>query len=371
MRSVLVTGANGFIGKNMVEALSRRDETTVLTFDINDDVSSLKSSLQRADIVFHFAGVNRPKNVDEFDLGHAGLTQTIVSLINEYGNKLPIVMSSSIQADLDNPYGLSKKKAENILFEYSKKTGASVYIYRLTNVFGKWCRPNYNSVVATFCHNISHGLDITISDRNKAIELVYIDDVVASFLSILDGKLAVTPGQFVTVMPSYKMTLGNLADLIYQFRDIRKTLVLPDFSDDFVKCLYATYLSYLDKSEFSYSLDIKTDKRGCLAELIKSEHIGQIFVSKSHAGIIRGHHYHNTRVEKFCVIKGNAVIKFRHILNDEVIPYYVSGDKFEVVDIPPGYTHSIENLSNDEMIVLFWTDQIFNPDKTDTYFKEV
>jgi UDP-2-acetamido-2,6-beta-L-arabino-hexul-4-ose reductase len=371
MKTVLVTGANGFIGKNLVEALSRQKETTVLTFDITDDISCLKSSLHKADIIFHLAGVNRPKNIDEFEQGHAGLTQTIISLLNEYGKKIPLAMSSSIQADLDNPYGISKKKAENILLEYSKRTGASVYIYRLTNVFGKWCRPNYNSVVATFCHNISHGLDITISDRNKAIDLVYINDVVESFLSILDGKLALIPGQFVTVMPSYTVTLGKLSEMIYQFRDIRSTLVLPDFSDAFVKCLYATYLSYLDKSDFSYSLDIKTDKRGCLTELIKSEHIGQIFVSKSHGGIIRGNHYHDTKVEKFCVIKGDAIIKFRHILNDEVIPYHVSGDKFEVVDIPPGYTHSIENLSNDEMIVLFWTDQIFNPDKTDTYFEEV
>jgi UDP-2-acetamido-2,6-beta-L-arabino-hexul-4-ose reductase len=371
MKTVLVTGAHGFIGKNLVEALSRQNETNVLTFAVNDDISSLKPSLQKADIIFHLAGVNRPKNVDEFEQGHAGLTQKIISLLGECGKKPSIVMSSSVQADLGNPYGASKKKAERILREYSDKTGAPVYIYRLTNVFGRWCKPNYNSVVATFCHNISHGLDITISDKSKKIELIYIDDVVASLIDILHNKMKLAPGQYVTVTPTYKITLGDLAGKIYQLRDVRKTLMMPDFSDNFMKCLYATYLSYLDKSDFSYGLDIKTDSRGCLTELIKSEYLGQIFVSKSHAGIIRGNHYHNTKVEKFCVIKGKAVIKFRHILSDEILSYHVSGDRLELVDIPPGYTHSIENLSDDEMIVLFWTDQIFNPEKMDTYYEEV
>lgn len=371
MKTVLVTGSKGFIGKNLLEAFSRREDVETISFDIEDDPAALKSALGKADIVYHLAGVNRPKNVEDFEPGNTGLTRTIISLLREMDKKPAIVMPSSTQAVLDNPYGISKKKAEDILIEFSNETGADVYIFRLTNVFGKWSRPNYNSVVATFCHNISHGLDIIISDSEKELELVYIDDVIASFIKILNNSENTTKYKILDVKPSYLITLGDLADKIYEIRDIRKTLVVPDLSDNFMKCLYATYLSYLDKDNFSYPLDIKTDNRGSLFELIKSEHFGQIFVSKTHGGIIRGNHYHNTKIEKFCVIQGNALIKFRHILGDEVLSYPVSGEKPEVVDIPPGYTHSIENLSDSEMIVLFWADQIFDFEEPDTYFCEV
>jgi len=255
--------------------------------------------------------------------------------------------------------------------EYSREKDVKIYIYRFPNVFGKWCRPNYNSVVATFCHNISHGLDILISGVNKKLELVYVDDVVAEFLNVLSQEREDKGEYYHKIERTFKITLGELAEKIYQLKDVRKTLVVPDLSDDFMKCLHATYLSYLDKDDFSYKLDLKTDQRGALAELIKSEQFGQIFVSTSHKGIIRGNHYHNTKVEKFCVLKGKAVIKLRHIFEDEVLSYYVSGEQIEVIDIPPGYTHSIENLGNDEMIVLFWANQIFDPNKTDTYFEEV
>lgn len=371
MKTVLVTGSEGFIGKNLLEALSRQKDIKIIGFDAEDDITSISQFFRDVDVIYHLAGVNRPENIQEFEKGNTGLTQKIISLLDEYDKKPAIVMSSSIQADLDNPYGTSKKKAEDILFDYGKRTGAPVYIYRLTNVFGKWSRPNYNSVVATFCHNISHGLDINISDRNKELELVYIDDVVAAFVDILSSEQRFNTDPYLTIKPTYTVTLGDLADKIYRLRDIRKTLLMPDLSDDFMKRLHSTYLSYLDKGDFSYSLDMKIDNRGCLAELMKSDNFGQIFISKTHAGIIRGNHYHNTKIEKFCVIHGKAVIKLRHILSDEVLFYHVSGDELAVVDIPPGYTHSIENLSGSEMIVLFWANQLFDSQRPDTYYCEV
>ena len=248
MKTVLVTGSQGFIGRNLVEALSRQDGIKITSFTAADNITTLKSLLEDVDIIYHLAGVNRPVKLEEFPQVNTGLTQTIVSLLSEK-NKMPaIVISSSTQAELDNPYGISKKKAEDILIDYGKRTGASIYIYRLTNVFGKWCRPNYNSVVATFCHNISHGLDITISDRNKVLELVYIDDVVNSFLNIIDtNEKPAVP--YVTIRRTYKITLGELADNIYKFRDMGKTLNITDISDDFRKCLYTTYLSYLDAKD--------------------------------------------------------------------------------------------------------------------------
>ena len=370
MKNVLVTGSKGFVGKNLLVALSRRDNIKVLGFDVDDDVTTLDRYLHRADIVYHLAGVNRPQNIAEFASGNTGLTQTIVSLLAEYGRKPAIVMSSSTQAEMDNPYGISKKAAEDAVFAYELDTGAPVYVYRFTNVFGKWSRPNYNSVVSTFCHNIAHDLPITISDPAREMELVYIDDIVAEFIRIFDGSV---PGSqtCMAATPTYRITLQELADKIFQFRDIRKTLVIPDLSDNFTRKLHATYLSYLDEEDFSYPLDIKTDNRGALAELIKSAQFGQMFVSRTHGHITRGNHYHDTKIEKFCVLQGEAVIRFRHILDSEVIEYRVSGNKWEVVDIPPGYTHNIENLSDCEMIVLFWANQIFDPEKPDTYFVPV
>lgn len=248
MKTVLVTGSRGFIGKNLVEALSRRDGIETTSFTSDDDIQTLKSLLGDVDIIYHLAGVNRPVKIEEFTRGNTGLTQTIVSLLSAIHKTPTIVMSSSTQAELDNPYGISKRKAEDILIDYGKRTRTPVYIYRLTNVFGKWCRPNYNSVVATFCHNIAHGLDITISDRTKVLELVYIDDVVSSFLNILDGneKPAVP---YVAIKRTYKIPLGELADKIYKCRDIGKTLEIRDIPDDFMKCLYVTYLSYLDNKD--------------------------------------------------------------------------------------------------------------------------
>lgn len=371
MKKVLITGVKGFIGKNLFETLLRRTDVEITGYDLNDDASKFPQLLKEADIIFHLAGVNRPSDVVEFESGNFNFTQEMVALLKKGGKKPVIVMASSTQAALDNPYGRSKNQAEQVLFKYGLECGAKTFIYRLTNVFGKWCKPNYNSVVATFCHNICRNMAITIADPNKNLELVYIDDVVAEFEGILDGKESPVSGTFLAVQPTYTVSLGDLAEKLYRIRAIRETLVIPDLADDFMRKLHATYLSYLDENNFSYHLDSKIDNRGLLAELIKSPNFGQMFVSKTFSGITRGNHYHNSKIEKFCVLQGTAVIKFRNIFSNEVLSYHVSGDKLEVVDIPPGYTHSIENLSDGEMIVLFWANQIFDPKKPDTYYLEV
>jgi UDP-2-acetamido-2,6-beta-L-arabino-hexul-4-ose reductase len=370
VKTILITGSKGFIGKNLISALSRENDIIIRTFDVDDDPGLLESHLKEVDFIYHFAGVNRPQNTEEFSIGNAQSTATLVENLEKSGRCVPILLTSSIQAERDNPYGKSKKAAEDILIDYKKKTGAPIYLYRLPGVFGKWSRPNYNTVVATFCHNIARDLEINISDPNNEIELVYIDDVVRHFTGHLkkghdDNKV------FYEMDRTFKVTLGELSAKIYSIWDIRKTLRVPDLSDYFTRCLYATYLSFLDARDFSYSLDLKTDNRGSLFELIKSKHFGQIFLSKTHKGIIRGNHYHDSKVEKFCVIQGSAVIRFRNILNGDVIEYQVSDKKIEVVDIPPGYTHHIENIGDGEMIVLFWANQIFNPDNPDTYFLPV
>lgn len=387
MKTVFITGARGFIGKNLVAALSRNKELVINTFDVEDDPSLLEASLMKADFVYHFAGVNRPQNPEEFKTGNVDSTASVAAILEKAGRKVPILLTSSIQAERDDPYGVSKKAAEEILIDYNRRTGAPIFIYRLPGVFGKWSRPHYNTVVATFCHNIARGLEIMISDPDHEIELVYIDDVIRHFMGHLDKHPRSTQGlqdrppfpaatgrdegRYFRIDTTFTVKLGDLAAKIFSLRDIRTTLRVPDLSDYFMRCLNATYLSFLDSNDLSYSLDLKTDDRGSLFELIKSEHFGQIFVSKSFKGITRGNHCHDSKVEKFCVIQGKAVIKFRHILSNDVIEYHVSDEKIEVVDIPPGYTHNIENIGDGEMIVLFWANQIFDPDKPDTYFMGV
>ena len=370
---VLVTGSEGFIGKNLIVRLQELDKVAIKSFDKEDDIDTLKKYLKESDIVFHFAGVNRPKKVEEFEKVNAGLTTTLVELLEEMDNKIPIVITSSIQAELDNPYGKSKKIAEDELINYAKKNSVPVYIYRLPNVFGKWSRPNYNSVVSTFCYNISHNLDITISNPKKELELVYIDDITDEFISLLNREDKDFHKHYYNIKRTFMVTLGELADKLYKIKEVRKTLIVPDLSDDFMKALHATYLTYLDKDDFSYEMDSKEDKRGNFTELIKSDSFGQVSISGSRKGVVRGNHYHNTKNEKFCVIKGKAVIKFRNILDDKIIPYYVSDKKIEIVDIPPGYTHSIENLTegDGEMILLIWANEIFDSENPDTYYCEV
>ncbi len=370
MKNILVTGAAGFIGKNLVTALERIEDVKVSTCGRNDDRSVLDKALLEADVIFHLAGVNRPESDEEFAQGNAGLTSYITEFLQRENKAARVVLPSSSQAALDNPYGLSKKAAEDAVLEYHRKTGAAVAVYRLPGVFGKWSRPDYNTVVATFCHNIARGLDISISNPDHELELVYIDDVVAEFIRHL-GDYGDADRQRYTVARTFRVTLGDLEDRIYQLHAIRGTLVIPDLADDFMKCLHATYLSFLPEDDFSYPVKLFTDKRGWLFELIKSEHFGQIFVSKTLPGITRGDHYHDTKLEKFCVIRGQGIIRFRHIHSDKILKYPVDGKTITVVDIPPGYTHSIENNGDMEMICLFWANQVFDPETPDTCWEKV
>lgn len=382
MKSILITGAKGFIGRNLCVALKRRVDMTaieIIEYDIDSPPGLLEEGLSRADVVYHLAGVNRPERVEEFAAGNFDLTRQICATLARLGRRPFLLLSSSMQARLENPYGVSKRRAEEEIFAFGKETGAAVAVFRLPGVFGKWCRPNYNSVVATFCHNIARDLPIQISDPANEIELVYIDDVVQAFMDEAEGAPQVnaapavarpTPfmdGFYFRVQPTYHITLRALAEQIRSFRESRATLAVPDVSDPFVHALYGTYLSYLPTDDFAYALTQRTDPRGELAELLKSPHIGQIFVSRTRPGITRGHHYHDTKVEKFVVLEGEAVIRFRHILGGDIIEYPVSGREFRVVDIPPGYTHSIENVGQNDLIVLFWADEIFVPERPDTF----
>jgi len=364
---ILVTGAKGFIGKNLIVALKRRGEFDVIDYDLDSSEGLLEEGLAKTDVIYHLAGVNRPERATDFMEGNVDLTRQVCETLRRLGRTPLLLLSSSAQAALDNPYGLSKRQAEEVAFAFGRETGASVFVFRLLGVFGKWCRPNYNSVVATFCHNIARDLPIAISDSTKEIELVYVDDVVRSFIGIMDSRLPVSDGKYCLVEPTYRITLGVLAETIRGFRDSRVNLALPDMSDRFLRALYATYISYLPVDAFLYALTQRTDPRGELAELLKSPHFGQIFVSRTRPGITRGNHYHDTKVEKFVVLEGDAVIRFRHILGGDVIEYPVSGREFRVVDIPPGYAHSIENIGQNDLIVLFWADEIFDPDISDTF----
>jgi len=364
-RKVVVTGAKGFIGRHLMEALNRRLAVEVRGFDIDSSPEVLAEALRETDVVFHLAGVNRPERVEEYEEGNHLFTKKLCVVLEEADRTPMVVFSSSIQVELDNPYGKSKLRAEEALRDWSKRTGVAVAIFRLKNVFGKWCRPNYNSVVATFCYNVARGLPISISDPAKKIELIYIDDVISAFLYCLDR--APHGYEYRDVSPSFVITLGDLARQIEMFRDSRHSLLLPDFSDPFLKRLYATYISYLEENDFAYQLTIREDARGELAEFLKQAHFGQIFISRTKPGITRGNHFHHTKVEKFLVVDGDAVIRFRRIDGTDIIEYRVSGKDFKVVDIPPGYTHSIENIGRGELITLFWAGEVFDPKDSDTY----
>lgn len=368
--NILVTGANGFIGKNLISWLKRREDIQVFAFDRENPTDQLESGLAIADAVYHLAGVNRPQTEDEFITDNVNLTTYLCDVLLRHARPIPILLASSTQALLDNPYGMSKRQAEDIITCYAAQTGASVGIYRLTNVFGKWCRPHYNSVVATFCYSIAHDLPITISDPARELELVYIDDVVKEFLTNLNATNP-TGVTYRTVSPSHKITLGRLADLIHSFRASRYNLNIPDFSNPLVGKLYGTYLSYLPEDHFSYGLDKKFDHRGCLAEFAKSPAFGQIFVSRTAPGVTRGNHYHHTKAEKFLVLEGEAMIRFRHLHSTQVLEYRVRGEDFRVIDIPTGYTHSIENIGPRELVTLFWASEVFEPERSDTYFEPV
>jgi len=369
MKRVLVTGSKGFVGRNLCAVLRRGEDVELYEYDVDNKTEDLDSALEKVNYIIHLAGVNRPKHPDEFEVGNTGSIEEICNKLKKVGRSPKIVLSSSIQAELDNPYGVSKRRAEELLQVFAKDTDAECVVYRSKNLFGKWCRPNYNSVTATFCHNIANNLLIQISDPANEVDLTHIDNVVKAFMNELKPG---TPGfRFAEPLASTCITLGELADKIKSFRDMRTSLVLPDFSSDFERALYGTYLTYLNEKKFEYSLDIKSDQRGSLVEFLKSPYMGQIFVSRTKPGITRGNHYHHTKTEKFLVLEGQAVIRFRHIEGDEILEYPVSGEKYQVVDIPPGYTHSIENVGKGVLVTLFWASEMFDPEKPDTYFEKV
>ena len=368
----LVTGARGFIGQNLVVALSRAG-VDVAALDIESTPDDWLSAAGGADVVFHLAGVNRPSDEAEFETGNVGSLDALFAVLAHAttagGPRPSIVLASSTQATHDNAYGRSKLAAERALETYAARTGTPAVIYRLPGVFGKWCRPDYNSVVATFCHNIARGLPITISDPARTVELVHVDDVVSQFMTHLEGRAAgVRRGE---VHPTFTASLGKLADRIRGFRAMRETLEVADATDPFTHRLLGTYTSYIPPADLAYDLERRTDVRGTLAELLKSPHFGQVFVSRTLPGVTRGNHYHDSKVEKFCVLEGDAVIRFRPILAGEVTEHRVSGRDFTVVDIPPGMTHSIENVGATEMIVLFWASEILDRERPDTHFSEV
>lgn len=362
---VLVTGANGFIGKNLVACLERSGQHETTGFDTENSVEELEEALATTDFVFHLAGVNRPQTEAEFTAGNVDLTAHVCNYLLALGRPVPLLLSSSTQAELDNPYGRSKRQAEEVVTAYARQSGAPVFIYRLTNVFGKWCRPNYNSVVATFCHNIARDLPITISNPNHQMDLVHVDDVVRSFVAEL-GASDPAGAYYRQAAPTHEISLSELARQIEAFREMRQSLLIPDFADPFIHKLYGTYLSYLEVDDFAYDLEKRCDRRGCLAEFMKAPSFGQIFVSRTEPGITRGNHFHDVKTEKFLVLEGEALIRFRHIHSDEVLEYRVRGEDFRVLDIPPGYTHSIENTGTGELITLFWASEIFEPERPDT-----
>ncbi len=366
---ILVTGAKGFIGKNLVEELKRGGHE-ILAYDVDSSPEDLGEYARCCGFVFHLAGVNRTENPDDFIKGNLGLTSQLLESLKMHGNKAPVMLASSTQAALDNPYGKSKKAGEELVFRYGRESGVAVYVYRFPNVFGKWCRPNYNSAVATFCHNIARGLPIQVNEANPTLSLVYIDDLVKELANALNGKPN-REGEYCAVREQYKVNLLDIVNMLYSFKESRENLYIPDMGDEFAKKLYATYLSYLPEDSFSHPLAMREDERGSFTELLKTPERGQVSINITKPGIAKGNHWHNTKNEKFIVASGQARISFRKIGTEEVITYDVSGEKIEAVDIPPGYTHSITNTGETDLVTVMWASEPFDPDNPDTYSEEV
>lgn len=367
---ILVTGAYGFIGKNLVAELKNRTYGEIFEYDKETAPALLEHYCREANFVFHLAGVNRPREQAEYMEGNFGFTSILLDKLKKHHNTCPVMLASSIQAALDNPYGKSKKAGEDLLFKYGQETGARVLVYRFPNVFGKWCRPNYNSAVATFCYNIVRGLPIKVNDPGVMMSLVYIDDVVKELIDALDGNEN-RVREFCEIPFVHTVTLGKIVDLLYSFKKSRKERSIPNMAEPFSKKLYSTYLSYLPEDHFSYELKMNVDNRGSFTEFIKTPERGQISVNISKPGITKGNHWHHTKNEKFLVVGGKGIIRFRKIGSNEIIEYYVSEEKLEVVDIPPGYTHNIENLGEGDMITIMWANEPFEPENQDTYYLEV
>lgn len=399
MMNILVTGAKGFVGKNLCAALKNiaegKDSTRpsiqvgeVFEYDIDTDPAMLDEFCARCGFVFNLAGVNRPQNADEFMQGNFGFATKLLNTLKKYRNTCPVMISSSVQATCigryDSDYGRSKRAGEELLFDYEKETGAKVLVYRFPNLFGKWCRPNYNSAVATFCHNIANDLPITISDRNVQLELLYIDDLITEMLDALEGRehrctfdgintVLCDEGRYCAAPVTHKVTLGEIVDLLDSFKKQSSTLVMPEIPhNSFAKKLYSTYLSYLPKEKASFPLKMNEDVRGSFTELLKTEKCGQFSVNISNPSITKGQHWHNTKWEFFIVVSGKGLIQQRKIGTDEVLNFEVSGDKIEAVHMLPGYTHNIINLSNTEkLITLMWANEQFDPNHPDTFFEVV
>lgn len=362
---VLITGANGFVGKNLVAHLSERSDLEVLRFTRADSMDNLAALVAQVDFIFHLAGVNRPQNPQEFQSGNTDLTCALCEAIVGSGRQIPLLFTSSSQAQLDNPYGVSKRGAEQALLDLGASHGSLVHLFRLPNVFGKWARPNYNSAVATFCHNIARNLPIQINDSQALINLVYIDDVIESFVAVLDGKLVGEP--FVSVEPQYSITVGELAEQMERFRESRKTLTTEPVGTGLVRALYSTYLSYLPPERFTYEVPKYGDPRGVFVEMLKTKDSGQFSFFTAYPGVTRGGHYHHSKTEKFLVIKGKACFRFRHIVSSEFYELFTDGERPEVVETVPGWTHDITNVGDEEMIVMLWANEIFDRERPDTY----
>lgn len=396
---ILITGAKGFVGKNLVANLYNikegKDRTRnlqideIFEYDIDSDPSLLDRYCKEADFVFNLAGVNRPKDQSEFMEGNFGFASTLLDTLKKYRNNCPIMLSSSIQATLigrygESDYGKSKLAGEELFFNYSKETGAKVLIYRFPNLFGKWCRPNYNSAVATFCNNIANDLPIQVNDRNTKLELLYIDDLVDELLDALEGKehhceydgldvVEKLNGRYSFVPTTHYVTLGEIVDLLELFNNQPKSLIIPEIpKNSFAKKLYSTYLSYLPKEKTIFPLKMNVDDRGSFTELLKSEKCGQVSINISKPGITKGQHWHNTKWEFFIVVSGHGLIQERKIGTDEIIEFEVSGDKIEAIHMLPGYTHNIINLSETEnLVTVMWANEAFDPNKPDTFFEKV
>ncbi len=397
--NILITGAKGFVGKNLVETLKNirdgKDRTRpniyveeIYEYDLDSDPALLDEYCSKADFVFHLAGVNRPQNPEEFMEGNFGFTSTLLENLKKYKNSCPIVLSSSIQASCigryDSDYGRSKKAGEELLFSYGEETGAKVMVYRFPNLFGKWCRPNYNSAVATFCNNIANDLPIQVNDPSVQLELLYIDDLLTEMLDALEGKeqhcdfdgietVLCENGRYCAAPTTHKLTLGEIVDLLHSFREQPKTLVMPEIpKGSFAKKLYSTYLSYLPKEKAAFPLKMNVDTRGSFTELLKTTNCGQFSVNISKPGITKGQHWHHSKWEFFMVVSGQGLIQQRKIGSDEVLNFEVSGEKIEAVHMLPGYTHNIINLSETEnLVTLMWANEQFDPEHPDTFFELV
>ena len=367
---ILVTGAKGFVGKNLIAELRNRKYDDIYEYDIDTDPGELDRFTKDCDFVFHLAGVNRPKDESEFMTGNFGFTDILLNKLKENGNRAPVLITSSIQAELDNPYGRSKKAGEELMFSYAGETGAPVYVYRLPNVFGKWCRPNYNSAVATFCNNIASGLPIQVNDASVVMNLVYIDDVVNEFINALEGKANIV-SRYGAIPTVHTTTLGHIVETIQSFKESREKLELPKLDDALTSKLYSTYLSYIPVDDLSYPLDSHKDERGSFTEFIRTPDRGQVSVNIIRPGITKGNHWHHSKNEKFLIVKGRGRISFRKYNEEEIKDYYLDDTVLTVVDIPTGYTHSITNAGEEDMVVVMWANEAFNPDKPDTFFLKV